>query len=89
MRFSASGFFMNQFPELGRLKFFLKLTSIFAAEGAPLVSLTLVAKRKVLSILFGHLQLEKTTLPLKGPKREIFGLKNALEVEASQDTYLK
>jgi hypothetical protein len=46
MRFSASGFFMNQFPELGRLKFFLKFTSIFAAEGAPLVSLIPVAKRK-------------------------------------------
>ena len=59
-------FFMNQFSpspwvyHWGHFKFFRKFAEIFAAQGAPPVSLTLVANGKssiikVLIILFGHL----------------------------------
>ncbi len=64
--FSLLVFFMNQFSpspwvyHWGHFKFFRKFAEIFAAQGAPPVSLTLVANGKssiikVLIILFGHL----------------------------------
>jgi hypothetical protein len=47
MRFSTSGFSMNQFPPSPcHFKFFGKFAEIFAAQGAPPVSLTAVANEK-------------------------------------------
>jgi hypothetical protein len=80
---------MNQFPpspwvyQLGRFEFFRKFAKIFAAQGAPQVSLTPVANGKnlqiikVLIILFGHLWNVDTTY------KYIFAFKLTLEVSAA------
>jgi hypothetical protein len=71
---------MNQFPPkplsspLGPFQIFLTFMEIFTAQGAPLVSMTLVANGKIFNrkssnFLFGHLWVVELTY------RYIFSLK--------------